>query len=403
MNTPHILAVNIGSSSLKFALYAFDAPHHDLGPTPFSGNYQGLQPGGTLQLQLKSSQQPQAVAVNSPAETAMQAALQDLQQRLQAHLGSPALMAVSHRIVHGGTRHHTPVVVDDTVLAELSALEPLAPLHQPHNLAGVRAFTAAMPDVPQVACFDTAFHRSLPDLETRFALPHGLHDQGIRRYGFHGLSYDYVSGWLRAHTPHGNSRVLMAHLGNGASLCATRDGHSIATTMGFTALDGLMMGTRCGTLDAGVALHLLQQGMSLDALTRLLYQESGLLGVSGVSADMRQLHGSDDPHAQEAIDLFVYRATREAGGLVSVLQGLDVLAFTGGIGEHDARVRAAMVDGLAHLGLRLDEAANQAAQGQDAVAIHHPDSSVEIWAVPTDEGRVAARAAWQVLQAQALA
>ncbi len=401
MPSPHILAVNIGSSSLKFALYAFDAPHQDLDPTSFSGEYQGLQPGGQLQLRLTQSAKRQELPVQHQGETALHAALQDLQARIQAHLGGQTLLAVSHRVVHGGTQHWQPVLVDEAVLADLARLEPLAPLHQPHNLAGVRAFMAAMPDVPQVACFDTAFHHSLPDLETRFALPRAWHDQGVRRYGFHGLSYDYVSGWLGAHTAHGQGKVLMAHLGNGASLCATRGGRSVATTMGFTALDGLMMGTRCGSLDAGVALHLLGQGMSPEALTQLLYKESGLLGVSGVSADMRQLHASDDPHAQEAIDLFVYRAIREAGGLIAVLQGLDVLAFTGGIGEHDAKVRAAMVQGLSHLGLRLDDTANQAANGNQPVAIHHADSRAEIWAVPTDEGRVAARVAWQLLQAQA--
>ena len=401
MPTPHILAVNIGSSSLKFALYAFDAPHDDLAPTTFSGSYEGLEPGGEPQLHMTLVGERRMAALRMRGNSPMAAALADLQARVGSHLGANHLLAVSHRIVHGGTRYVEPVVLDDALLAELDALAPLAPLHQPHNLAGVRAFMQAMPRVPQVGCFDTAFHHSQADLETRFALPRALHDQGVRRYGFHGLSYDYVSGWLQTHTVRGNGRVVMAHLGNGASLCATRHGQSVATTMGFSALDGLMMGTRCGTLDAGVVLHLLSQGLDHDALVQLLYSQSGLLGVSGISADMRKLHQSQAPEAREAVELFVHRAVREAGGLIAVLQGLDVLAFTGGIGEHDAAVRAAMVQGLGFLGLRLDEAVNAQADGSGAMAIHAADSSAEIWVIPTDEGRVAARAAWSLLGPQA--
>lgn len=255
------------------------------------------------------------------------------------------LVAAGHRVVHGGDRFSAPIVIDDDVLAFLRTLMPLAPLHQPHNLAGILAVREHLPALPQVACFDTAFHQTQPAIARRFALPRALHDAGVKRYGFHGLSYEYIASKIS-----GKKRVIAAHLGNGSSLCAIRDGRSVASTMGFTALDGLMMGTRTGTIDPGVLLYLLQEKrLSPKDLERLLYRESGLLGVSGISHDMRALLASSDPRAKEAVDLFVYRIVREIGSLAAALGGLDLLVFTGGIGEHAASVREAILAGTAWL------------------------------------------------------
>jgi acetate kinase len=284
-------------------------------------------------------------------------------------------------------------VVDDEILEALAGLNSLAPLHQPHNVAGIRAFRKAFPQLPQVACFDTAFHATLPELEYTFALPRALTEQGVRRYGFHGLSYQFVMESLLAHSPQARGRVLMAHLGNGASLCAARDGRSVATTMGFSALDGLMMGTRTGALDPGVLLYLLEQGWDHDRLQALLYKQSGLLGVSGISADMRRLRADGSADARRAIDLFTHRIIRESGALVATLGGLDVIAFSGGIGEHDAALREQICSGLAYLGVVLDAQQNRLATGETIRAIHAAGSGVEVWVVPTDEGTVAAREA----------
>jgi acetate kinase len=245
--------------------------------------------------------------------------------------------------------------------------------------------------VPQVACFDTAFHAHTPEVEQRFALPEAYFEQGVRRYGFHGLSYHYLSSVLGQCSARAEGRLLLAHLGNGASLCAVHHGKSIATTMGFSALDGLMMGTRSGSLDAGVLLHLLRQGLDGAAIERLLYKQSGLLGVSGLSADMRSLRASKEPGAARAIALFTHRVVRESGALAACLGGVDLIAFTGGIGEHDAQLRADVCQALSFLGVRIDAAANRSATGQAVAAIHAPSSTVELWVVPTDEGRVAAR------------
>ncbi len=392
-----VLVVNAGSATLKFALYPRD------GAALAAGQIDGLQPGGTPRL-CPNEGPVQALDID-PAladEARFDVALQALQCHVAQAAPQEQIVAVAHRIVHGGTVCSAPVVLDDALLAQLTALEPLAPLHQPHNLGGVRALRRSWPALPQIGCFDTAFHAHLPALERRYALPRALHDQGIQRYGFHGLSYQYVSQVLQARTPRSQGRALLAHLGNGASLCATRSGQSIATSMGFSALDGLMMGSRCGALDPGVLLHLGRQGWSVDQLEHLLYKESGLLGVSGRSADMRTLRAlaaSGDEPAQQAVDLFGYRLVREAGALTAVLGGLDLLACTGGIGEHDAATRATLVAGLAHLGVRLDPAANAAARGDATVPIHAADSAVEVWVVPTDEGRVAAQAAWALLDA----
>ena len=385
-----MLAVNAGSSSLKFAVYPVQGA--DVGPAGLSGLAEGLEPGGQPVIRIQVPGQPAAKAVLSlrQGESSFESALRSVIAAVEQE-GGVRLVAVAHRVVHGGTRFSASVRIDDATQAFLESLNPLAPLHQPHNLAGVKAFRKACPDIPQVACFDTAFHTTAPDLAQRFALPQSYFEQGVRRYGFHGLSYRYVSERLAAITPRGKGRLLIAHLGNGASLCAVHDGRSQGTTMGLSAVDGLMMGTRSGAIDPGVLLHLMRQGMDGPALEKLLYKESGLLGVSGVSADMRTLRASTEPGARLAIDLFTYRVVRESGALIACLGGLDVLAFTGGIGEHDKALRADVGAALAYLGVRIDAAANTAADGSAAVPIHASDSTVEVWVVPTDEGLVAAR------------
>jgi acetate kinase len=318
-------------------------------------------------------------------------ALVSLRNLLATEPGVPAIEAVAHRVVHGGADFSASVIVTPEVLARLTQLNSLAPLHQPHNLEGVRAFKQAFPELPQIACFDTAFHATLAEVDYAFALPQALADEGVRRYGFHGLSYQFIMDTLMERSPRARGRVLMAHLGNGASLCAARDGKSCATTMGFSAVDGLMMGTRTGSLDPGVILYLLEQGWDHKRLQNLLYKQSGLLGVSGVSADMRRLRSESSPAAQKAIAMFTHRVVRECGALIACLGGVDVLAFSGGIGEHDTVLRADVCASLAYLGVKLDATLNQAAVGADTMAVHAPDSAIEVWVVPTDEGRVAAR------------
>jgi acetate kinase len=304
-------------------------------------------------------------------------------------LSGETLAAVGHRVVHGGLRYFEPVRIDEGVLAELEKLIPLVPLHQPHNLAAIRAIRERRPDVPQVACFDTAFHRTQPEVAQAIALPRAYTDKGIRRYGFHGISYEYIAWELpRFDRKATAGRVVVAHLGNGSSLCAIKDGRSVATTMGFSSLDGLPMGTRCGSLDPGVIL-LLMDYLHLDAraIEALLYKESGLLGVSGISSDMRTLLTSADPRATEAVDLYVYRIGRELGSLAAALGGLDALVFTAGIGEHAAAIRARVCRDAAWLGLELDEAANEAGRPR----ISRTSSPVAAWVIPTNEELMIAR------------
>jgi acetate kinase len=293
------------------------------------------------------------------------------------------LKGVGHRVVHGGDAYSCPVRVDDTVLRTLEKFCPLAPLHQPHNLGPIRSVMKLGADIPQVACFDTAFHRTNPPLAQLFALPREFTDEGIRRYGFHGLSYEYISRRLQVLDPvTATGRVVVAHLGSGASMCALLNGQSIASTMGFSAMDGLPMGTRPGNLDPGVVLYLMQEkGMALDDLVDLFYKHSGLLGVSGISNDMRVLQESDDPRAEEAIGVFVYRIQRELGSLAAVLGGLDALVFTAGVGENSPAIRARVCEGARWLGLRLDPVAND--QGQSKIST--PDSPVSAWVIPTNE------------------
>jgi acetate kinase len=393
-----ILAINAGSSSLKFALY----PLHTVGggvagvagSATLSGSIEGLQPGGQPRLGWRDSTAEGGEALLPPAAAEpFSVALEALQTLLQAKLAGASLQAVAHRVVHGGELYCQPVRVDAAVLAQLDSLSPLAPLHQPHNLHGIRAFSQHYPNLPHVACFDTAFHAALAQEEYRFALPERLRAQGVRRYGFHGLSYQYVSQRLQILSPLARGKVVMAHLGNGASLCAMQDGQSRATTMGFSALDGLIMGTRCGALDPGVLLHLLTQGWQPQDLQDLLYRQSGLLGVSGISADMRTLQQSHEPAAKLAIRMFVQRLVRECGAMAATIGGMEVLAFTGGIGEHDAQIRLDTCQRLAFLGVQLDPGLNARANGVAAMAVHAPESRVEIWVIPTDEGLVAAQAA----------
>jgi acetate kinase len=305
-----------------------------------------------------------------------------------AHLGPDGLAAAGHRVVDGGADHIAPEAVTPILLSALEALTPLDPLHMPLNLAPVRALAAARPALAQVACFDTAFHHTMPPVATRFALPRELAASGIRRYGFHGLSYEYIASCLKRQSPQlAHGRVIAAHLGSGASLCALQSGVSIETTTGFSALDGLVMATRCGSLDPGVILYLGRQGRSFADIEDMLYRRSGLLGASGVSGDVRVLLASEDPHAKEAIDLFTYRIACQAGALVNALGGLDGLVFTAGIGEHSAPVRAAVCARLDWLGVRLDGAANAA----NAACISSPDSKVEVRVIATDEEAMIAR------------
>ena len=397
-----ILAVNAGSSSLKFSLHPLQGGQ--VQPHVLSGCIQGLEPGGSPSLDWKYQGRKQQEALAVPAAAAPFAiALERLRALVQSLQGA-GIEAVAHRVVHGGGEYTESVRVTDEVLERLARFNSLAPLHQPHNLAGIRQFRSAFPELPQIACFDTAFHATMPEVDYAFALPRELRAQGVRRYGFHGLSYQYIMSVLQQRTIRANGRVVMAHLGNGASLCACRDGASMATTMGFSALDGLMMGTRSGSLDAGVLLYLMEQGWTHAQIEKLLYKQSGLLGVSGISADMRRLReeaakdGADGENAWRAIAQFTHRVVRETGALVACLGGLDVLAFSGGIGENDIALREQVCTRLAWLGIHMDWQRNREADGKEAYAIHAPDSAVEIWVIPTDEGRVAAREAAALLE-----
>jgi acetate kinase len=386
-----ILSVNAGSSSLKFSLYPLKGS--GVLPQILSGSIEGLEPNGAPLMQWTFQQKKQGRTLDLGTKDVFAKALLSLRDLLTSLPEVPVLNAVAHRVVHGGQHYRVSELVTDDVLAQLTELNSLAPLHQPHNLAGIRAFREAFPGLPQVACFDTAFHATLPEVDYRFALPQALYEKGLRRYGFHGLSYQYVMGTLLQHSARAKERVLMAHLGNGASLCAARSGLSCSTTMGFSALDGLMMGTRTGALDAGVLLYLLEQGWDHSRLQKLLYKESGLLGMSGISADMRRLRSDPSDHAKLAIEAFTYRVVRESGALTACMQGLDVLAFSGGIGEHDVTLRSDVGQKLAWMGVEIDPHLNAQAIGADVMSIHTSASRVEVWVVPTDEGVIAAREA----------
>ena len=378
----YLLVINAGSSSIKFTVYQKDVSTGQL-VTDAAGQIDGIgsQPGFTV----RSAEGVLLIErMLSDDETHNHTeAINIILSWLWEYFGNGTLLAVGHRVVHGGQTYSAPVLIDATVLAKLETLIPLAPLHQPHNLATIRALLESMPSLPQVACFDTAFHRTQPDVAQRFAIPRRFTHEGIRHYGFHGLSYEYIASILPTLEPTlADARIIIAHLGSGASLCALHKGRSIATTMGFSPLDGLVMGTRCGNIDPGVLIYLMDcHNMDARALEQLLYYESGLLGVSEISNDMRTLLASDDPRAQEAIELFVYRVGREIGSLASALGGLDAVIFTGGIGEHSAAIRAKVCRQAAWLGLELDDSANAAT----ATRISKPDSRLSAWIVPTDE------------------
>ena len=379
-----IAVVNAGSSSVKFAFYDSE------GDQPLLLKGQVEQIGVAPSLSASNPEGEEVASLSWPAEGFGHAqAMGAILEVAREQLAGSTVKGVGHRVVHGGTHFTGPVEVTAEIIAELEKLSPLAPLHQPHNLGPIKAIAQNRPDVRQVACFDTAFHQSQPHLAQAYALPRELSDSGIRRYGFHGLSYEYVSGRLAEIAPeHGDKRIVIAHLGNGASLCAIQEGRSVATTMGFTAVEGLVMGTRCGSIDPGVLIYLMDEhGMDARALESLIYKKSGLLGVSGISSDMRSLRGSDDPKAREAIDLFIYRIVREIGSLSAALGGLEGLVFTGGIGQRDLRTRQEVVAGCAWLGADLDEQRNAAGDG----LISSDYSKIPIWVLPTDEERVIAR------------
>jgi acetate kinase len=384
-----VAVLNAGSSSIKVALYEIPAE-----TVMYRGQIEQI--GVSPRMRLADAQGEVAAEKSWPAEGFdHRAATRALLETVQGLLKGRHAAAVGHRVVHGGTRYAAPVRVDAEVMASLAALSPLAPLHQPHNLAPIEAIASEAPELPQVACFDTAFHRSQPPLAQMFALPRRFTDDGVRRYGFHGLSYEYIASRLAETSPElATGKVVAAHLGNGASLCALDQGRSIATTMGFTAVDGLVMGTRSGALDPGVVLYLMDSyGMDARAVEDLVYRKSGLLGVSGISSDMRSLRASGEPAAAEAIALFVYRIVREIGSLAAALGGLDALIFTGGIGEHDAAARAEIAAGCAWLGLKLDEARNAKGAGR----ISADGSGPSAWVIPTDEERMIARHTCAVL------
>lgn len=381
-----LLCLNAGSSSIKFALYdstGGSGPRHLAG-----GKIEGI--GTSPRMIARDDNGSHMIERSWPSQGVLthEQLLEVLAGWINEHLEGQTLMAVGHRVVHGGRTFAEPRRVDALVMAELEALCDLAPLHQPHNLAAIRAMMKLLPGVPQVACFDTAFHHVMPPTATRLALPRALHDQGIRRYGFHGLSYDYIARRLRELDPAlAQGRVIAAHLGNGASLCAMNDGCSVDTTMGFTALDGLMMGTRSGSIDPGVVLHLIEhKGMPPAEVEQMLYEHSGLLGVSGISSDMRTLETSCSPEAEDAMALFAWRAAREAGGLMASLGGLDGIVFTAGIGENDATMRKRICARLTWTGLELDEDANKA----NDLVISTGSSRVKALVIPTDEEKVIA-------------
>ncbi|WP_367159960.1 acetate/propionate family kinase [Kozakia baliensis] len=377
-----ILTLNAGSSSIKFAL--FDAekrePHRLL-----SGELEGI--GERPHLRVKDTEGKVIADENwehnqsqDPHDEPMAAVM----RWLASHYGKGTVQAIGHRIVHGGPKYHQPVKVTPEIYDELAALTPFAPLHQPSCVGPIRAIMRQRPDLPQIACFDTAFHYTMPPIAHRIAVPNSYDRKGVRRYGFHGLSYEHIARRLKRERPELlGGRVLVAHVGNGASLCALRDGKSIATTMGFSVLDGMMMGTRCGHLDPGVLLYMLkEEHLSPDEVENLLYHHAGLLGVSGVSSDMRELRQqSDKPDVAMALELFSYRFAEQAGAMVMALGGLDTLIFTAGIGEHDAAFRQESCNRLAWMGIAFDEAANKA----HAPIISKPESRVTVLVVPADE------------------
>ena len=381
---PSILVLNAGSSSLKFALFAFEGAL----TASVRGEIENLETKPRFR-----ARDSDGVALTEKlwapdASIGFDEVLGALLSFVDVHLGEHALLAVGHRVVHGGADHIAPERVTPDGLQAIEAMIPLDPLHMPNNLKPMKAIFATRPKLTQVACFDTAFHHTMPDEAKRFALPRALTEAGVRRYGFHGLSYEYIGERLKVEAPFlARGRVIVAHLGAGASLCALRNGVSIETTMGFSVLDGLVMATRCGRVDPGVILYLARQGKSIADIEDLLYRNSGLLGLSGISGDVRELTGNDDTSAREALDLFGYRAAYEIGGMTSALGGLDGLVFTAGIGENAPTIRAEICQRLAWLGVRLDPTAN----GANAGRVSSSDSRVDVRVIATDEEATIAR------------
>lgn len=386
-----ILTLNGGSSSVKFALYGAESLQ-----LLCRGKIDGV--GGRPQF-IASGQLAPAFAGEHPPHAGGHELLGWLLATIRGRLDDVTIVAAGHRVVHGGARFDAPVRINEDVLCELERLIEFAPLHEPYNLAAIRAVAGVWPELPQVACFDTDFHRTQPRLAQMFALPFELTEKGILRYGFHGLSYEYIASVLPKFAgERAEGKVIVAHLGNGASMCAMEHRRSLATTMGFTALDGLMMGTRTGALDPGVVLALLQQkGMSAAEVQELLYHKSGLLGVSGISSDVRELEASLEPRAREALELFCYRAARELGSLVAVMGGLDVLVFTAGIGENSAGIRKRICDLTGWAGVDMDATANEAARSK----ISSMNSAVDVFVIPTDEELVIAHSTQSTLHGSA--
>jgi acetate kinase len=381
-----ILTVNAGSSSIKFAVFSCEAEALDL---IVRGQVDGI---GTaprfVAKDYDGAHLNESVWEPVPEGQGHAVALGKIVDWLGRFAHGERLLAVGHRFVHGGPEYGAPVVIDETVLAELQRLVPLVPLHQPHNLAAVRAVAQTRPDLPQIACFDTAFHQNRALVSHQFGLPAELYESGIRRYGFHGISYEYITRCLGELDPAmGEGRVVIAHLGSGCSLCAVRAGRSVETTMSFSALDGLPMGTRCGALDPGVLLYLMRnRGMDATALEDLLYKRSGLLGISGLSNDLRVLEQSEDPRAAEAIDYFVYRIGQSLGSMVAALGGLDALVFTAGVGENSPLIRRRVCEDAGWLGVGIDHDRNERAERRLS-----PDGvTPSVWVIPTDEERMIA-------------
>ena len=388
-----ILVINAGSSSIKFSVFETAADRSLAAGV--HGQVEGI--GAAQRLEVADAR-GRKLAAQSLSGASHEDAIAAIHRWFASHIGSESgFDGVGHRVVHGGLKYSQPALVDDQLLADLEALVPLAPLHEPQQIAAMRAVSAAAPKVRQVACFDTAFHRGQPSLAQEFALPRELTARGIRRYGFHGLSYEYIVSVLPQVAPQcARSKLIVAHLGNGASMCAIDQGRSICSTMGMTPLDGLPMGTRTGALDPGVMLYLMQhEAMGAHALEQLVYERSGLLGVSGLSGDMRTLLASDLPAAREAIDLFVYRIGRELGSLVAALGGLDALVFTGGIGEHAWQIRSRVCQDARWIGVTLDEPANV----KGGPLISRAGSAPSAWVIPTDENLMVARHTRRLLDA----
>ncbi len=382
-----MVVVNSGSSSLKFALYPVDA---NTDVPLVRGKVTSIGHNPELNVVIEGEAvSPTEPLDNIPKDATHEWLITHLLDRLTGRYTNYHPVAVGHRVVHGGREFDAPAIIDPTVRDKLEYFIPFAPSHQPHNLSAVDAITNVAPELPQVACFDTSFHRTQSRMAQLFALPRRFTDQGIIRYGFHGLSYEYIASVLPQHLGEkAKERVVVAHLGNGASICAMRECKSVATSMGFTALDGLMMGRRSGSIDAGVVLHLIQGlGMSVDEVQHMLYRESGLLGVSGISNNMQVLLESDDSQAKEAVELFCYRAAIELGSLVAAMEGLDTLVFTAGIGENASEVRRQICSKLSWLGVELDQSANSS----NLTFISNANSKVDVLVIPTDEEAIIAK------------